>query len=221
MNAWEERIQLRRDAMRIDRAGSALFVDGDGHALRVSPQVAALWPLLREGIGPAALTWYLRARYPKVPGLEEQVFALVAKLRASALLDDGRAAPPRRSRLTSIVDGAAGVVARVARTPVVAAVMVAACAVAVGSIVLQLAAAPPRLDAQSLTRFSWLGAGFVVVIAVPLHELAHGTAARALGMRSRRSESRCGGCPGYSCASRGLSPFRRATASSSPPPAPS
>ena len=211
MNAWEERIQLRRDAMRIDRAGSALSSMATG-ALRVSPQVAACGRACCAATRGADVD--LRARYPKVPGLEEQVFALVAKLAGRARCSttaaprhlDGRGRPHcRRS-------GRRGS-ARVARTPVVAAVVSAACAVAVGLIFLQLAAAPPRLDAL-LTRFSWLGAGFVVVIAVPLHELAHGTAApRApLGMRIAEVGNHVRGCPGYSRAS----PRHRVVAAAGP-----
>jgi len=183
--AWDRPIRLRPDAVRVVRPSSTLFVDEDGHALRVSPQVSALWPLLRDGITPAALTAHLRARHPQAARVEEQVLALVASLRGSALLAGAPPAAPPPTRVTAVVDRVATIAARaIARlgVPVAASLIVFAVAAALVSNVIQLTGSPPRL-APLLGASSWLGAAFVLLVAVPLHELGHAIAARSVGLR--------------------------------------
>jgi hypothetical protein len=179
---WDQPIRLRSDTVRIERAGSTIFADDEGHALRVSPHVAALWPLLSVGTSPAQLTAHLRSRHPGAARVEEQVSSLVALLRNSALLDEAAVAARPRSVLTRAVQGIARTAAPAARTRIVAGVLIVVLGLAVVSAAYQLVLAPPRLD-DLLARFSWVGAAIVLGVCVPAHELAHAIAATAAGLR--------------------------------------
>jgi hypothetical protein len=183
---WNQPIRLRAGVVRIDRAGGQiLFADAEGHAVRVSPSAAALWPQLSAGASPAKLAASLGERFPHAARIDEQVLAFVGSLEAGHLLDG---APPdepiHARRLTAVVDWLAAAIAvpvcRRKRTAAGAALVIAIAAVVV--IAHHLATVRPR-STDMLAGLSWISAVFVLAVAVPLHELAHAITARAVGVR--------------------------------------
>lgn len=181
---WEQPVQLRPTTMRVDRGGGqVLFADGEGRGVRVSPVAASLYPSLRTGASPAALVAELQLRYPRAAGIEEQVLAFVAKLVAVGLIaHDAPTAPASVSSVTRVVDWIAGSIASPLRRlpPRVRAAGAVAVVLAAVVVVASAVGARPHV---ALVAGAWRSVLVILLVAIPMHELAHAIVARIVGVR--------------------------------------
>jgi peptidase M50-like protein len=190
-------LRLRPGVRRIDRPNGPLLVAPEGTSLRVGATVAAVVPLLGEGISFEGLAAHLRRRHPGAADLEPKLRILVDQLAAARLLEGGEdpkpAAKQPRGLRTLDVDPLARALARplrwlLAAVPKpVALGLGGAVAAAAATGIVRLLTSPLRPQLTGVFHLSNLGGlALVLLVAMPLHELGHAVAARCLGVPVER-----------------------------------
>jgi hypothetical protein len=185
-----EVIRLRDGVARVRRGGGAVLVPpGGGLPIVVNAMGDGLMPLLARGASRRDLEAHLRERCPNASDLSSKLQAFLGRLERSGLLESSSerppAPPPRRRRIELVtLDPMARILARgLVRVPRAIGrsllILLTLAAAWVTGVVLASPARPH--PAWVVDHFDALGLAVFVLLAVPLHELAHAIACRAAG----------------------------------------
>lgn len=183
MHAHHGHIALRRDVRIVQRVSHTILFRAHGfRAVRVGGTANVLLPPLRQGTQWSEMHSILQERHPDDPDVALKLDGFLCRLEAANLLNSGEAesASPDRWHRWELLD-LNPIAARLARVTVripAAALVLLTLAAAAGVIVALPGVVP--LTFRGIVN-PW-GIAFLLLVVVPLHELAHAVACRAAGV---------------------------------------
>ncbi len=184
-------IALRREVLIVHRAEHTILFRARGfRAVRVGSTASLLLPPLRQGTQWSEMHRLLQERYPDEPDVALELDRFLRRLEAANLLSsaEGELAPPDRWRRLELLDldplakslarGLAVIPRRLVNLVPITLTFLALVAVMI---------ALPRVTGLGyrgmvIAATNGWGIMFVLLVIVPLHELAHAVACRAAGV---------------------------------------
>ncbi|AGT10943.1 site-2 protease family protein [Paracoccus aminophilus] len=180
---------MRPGIARVRRNHMTILVQpDDGRSMRISPVGAELVPLLAQGATLHELESHLRRRFPAASDVNFKLRQFLGQLVTAGFLGHAEATPIRRTTHRLVLfnpDPVARAIAAVLLglpsflRGLLLGVLLGAAGVALTALVLSPALPHPR---EIVTRFSWGGLAFLLLVLLPIHELAHAVAARMAGI---------------------------------------